>query len=307
MLKIIFAGIAVVLVPASVILAGLVALSLGVGYFKLHGDRAKECAMAFDWGGLVSGIIGGIHNRNDELSGREGARDEQANRDHQYRHFVEDRVTDAKNAGIHPLYALGANAPSFSPVQFPQSDAGFAADIGRAVNSFANRDALEKAQENAQEKHDVEIEVLRSEARKNDAVAQAAVDSVVARSNQPGTSPVKPGQISGKADEVVSARQGDPSLGAGMHPAMREYIVGEHGLKMRLPFTEEGPGESLENISWWQWPAIIQHNRSYYGDDWGTRFLSEFVFGNAPEYRQYPRSSPYSPSADEVGPYGSSR
>lgn len=49
---------------------------------------------------------------------------------------IQWRVEDAKKAGIHPLYALGANTTSFSPV--PVGDMGMAAagqHLGRAINT----------------------------------------------------------------------------------------------------------------------------------------------------------------------------
>ena len=49
------------------------------------------------------------------------------------------KVADAKAAGIHPLYALGANTTSFSPVSvgtpLASSLASMGQDVGRAINA----------------------------------------------------------------------------------------------------------------------------------------------------------------------------
>lgn len=51
---------------------------------------------------------------------------------------IQWKVKDAENAGIHPLYALGANTTSYSPVQVGSDYSGLASagqDIGRAVDA----------------------------------------------------------------------------------------------------------------------------------------------------------------------------
>lgn len=65
------------------------------------------------------------------------------------------KVEDARNAGIHPIYALGAPTHSFSPVSIgaqPGADMSMAnavnsmgQDIGRAVNSTRTADQREDA------------------------------------------------------------------------------------------------------------------------------------------------------------------
>lgn len=137
-----------------------------------------------DWGSMVSGLIGGIHNRSDELSGREEQTRQRELQQESLQHGVQWRVNDAKAAGIHPLFGLGANLPTFNPVTPVQSDTSFAQDIGRAVSSYANRGRQAKADALAMERHNAEIGVLRSEAARNDAVAEATVSSSLARAAQ---------------------------------------------------------------------------------------------------------------------------
>lgn len=52
---------------------------------------------------------------------------------------IQWKVKDAKAAGIHPLYALGANTVSYSPVNVGQPDLGaMGADIGQAIDRVSN-------------------------------------------------------------------------------------------------------------------------------------------------------------------------
>lgn len=61
------------------------------------------------------------------------------------KHGIRWRVEDAKAAGLHPLYALGANTASFSPVHVgarqPSAGAEFAAQMGQGLVSAGLRAA----------------------------------------------------------------------------------------------------------------------------------------------------------------------
>lgn len=48
------------------------------------------------------------------------------------------RVADAKAAGIHPLYALGASIPSYSPSTFIPGDSGRSRDYGGALRGLGD-------------------------------------------------------------------------------------------------------------------------------------------------------------------------
>lgn len=166
---------------------------------------------------------------------------------------IQWRVADAKKAGIHPLYALGANTTSFSP--FSVGDGGLGSsiasagqDIGRAlegamsksgsamVRKIATKQALERGQ--------LENDLLRSQIRKND---------------QPGSPPrvgnpiprPKPGSGSDRTDlsleaaiagqndsklvdktpnQVSTSQPGDSSTEAGVNPGIRWISIPNGGL-----------------------------------------------------------------------------
>lgn len=128
-------------------------------------------------GSLVSGIIGGIHNRSDVLSGREEQKFNRESQEDFQRTGIQHRVNDAKLAGIHPLFALNANLPSYSPSIPVQSDTSFARDIGQGIDNIAG-------QADAKRMQDAQLKVLESEANRNDAVAEQARMSAIGRGAQ---------------------------------------------------------------------------------------------------------------------------
>lgn len=221
------------------------------------------------------------------------------------------RVQDAKRAGLHPLYAIGASVTPGQASYQADSGAEFTSrmgqNLGRAASAAMDSDA--RAEQRAR------LKVLESEADKNFAMASAArseeqrlwlsqwtakplnldggglradplwglsSDVGVHRARSPegmgvGSSPPRPGQIKGKPDEVISARPGAPQVTAGTHSAFREYQV-TPTLKMQLPYSEEGPGEALENVPLYLWPSILSYNSQYYGRQFTDQF-GEFLMG----------------------------
>lgn len=196
------------------------------------------------------------------------------------------RVADARAAGVHPLFALGAQIQP-SPAQYIPAGGGISGggggasmDIPDAMSVETHRAALGESA--------ARTRLMNAQA--DDLVAQSAKASQEARDRQNAN--VQQDKIKLMADQMTSAQSRDPSVSAGRdHPAYREYVVTQWGLKMDLPYSEEGPSEALENVPFYLWPAIVQHNRAKYGDDWGTRFYQEFVLGKAPIYRPYPKRS----------------
>lgn len=216
-------------------------------------------------------------------------------------HGVRWKVEDAKAAGLHPLFALGGATTSYSPTSYVGDGGRDSGGLGEAISGMGqNVSRAVQAQETApqREQRVMGLQLQASQIRENDARA-LYYQNEAARSSQSGGGttafPVadlyaglRGNQIVSKPDEVKTTRSDDPSMTAGTHAAMQEYVMTPSGLKMRLPQSDEGPGEAMENVPWYLWPAMIQHNRSYYGGDWGTRFLKEFVLGKPPVYRQHP-------------------
>lgn len=232
---------------------------------------------------------------------------------------IQWRVADAKAAGIHPLYALGASTPSFSPSFVIPEGPDYGA-IGQNVARAAQAvlDPSEKAMNAAR------LKVLESEAEKNFAMASAAKSEEQRAWLSSWTSKGVPGlglDGSGlKADPFWAlssdvgmhrarsneAQMGDQvPLGAVSGPPGRVKAVpdevvsarrgapqlsaGSHpawqeyqvapGFRMQLPRSDEGPGEALENIPYMLWPSVLLHNRRYYGKDVFDRAFSRWMMG----------------------------
>jgi len=137
---------------------------------------------------------------------------------------IQWKVADAKAAGIHPLYALGAQTHSFAPVSIGDSlspaIANAGQDIGRAVNAVATGSertaGISKALEAlALERAGLENEVLRSQIRRNNGAGTPPPAPL------PGTQWLIPGQgettipdIPGTIVDKGLARSGvDPTAG----------------------------------------------------------------------------------------------
>lgn len=236
--------------------------------------------------GLASGINtgGGGWDASDSFSANAALQREFA------QHGIRWRVEDAKAAGVHPLYALGAGGAAAAPVSVmdaPQESwAGkMGQDLGRAVAS--QMDPMQRRLQEAQ------LKVLESEASKNNALALAAVGSRRAVSDQPGNAPAFPAPYGpGAFDEggmptlygpteilsqdaaqykpvSIESRRGDDfSMVAGTAaPAVQEFLLAP-GTPMLLP--SKDAAERLESLSesWELAYAFLQRGREQYGQEW---------------------------------------
>lgn len=143
--------------------------------------------MAFPFGALISGassLLGGLFSDNS------AAEAQQKNYEAQ-KEFAQQgirwKVEDAKAAGIHPLYAMGAPASSFSPsfvgstgVAGGLADAG--QDIGRAID--AGRTGSERADAYSKTVQDLQLTRLGLE---NELLA-----AQIRKVNQAGHPPSRP-------------------------------------------------------------------------------------------------------------------
>lgn len=112
-------------------------------------------------GGAIAGALGSI------LSPSPGV-------DHEYaKNFVRWRVKDAKKAGIHPLYALGAPAVGSSATVGAGGDGILDGlrDVGTAAHRIEQRELQKQASQRADAQADAEIAESRARARAADAQA----------------------------------------------------------------------------------------------------------------------------------------
>jgi len=172
------------------------------------------------------------------------------------------KVADAKAAGIHPLYALGANTTSFSPVSIGSpGGAGIAAagqDIGRAVNAMRTPDEKHEAYENA----------LRALQLRRGELENTLLASRIRVLNQPGTGPGLPGE---KLQDPQRTRTIRTPEG---------LVVSQPDMSDAQAF-EDRYGDIVQEIyglrSWWReigsqynWDAHTRRNMNRLRD-WGLR------------------------------------
>lgn len=123
---------------------------------------------------MLSALIPAAANLIGGLIGRKSARDANKENIAQQREFAQSgiqwRVADAKKAGIHPLYSLGAQTASFAPSSVGDPLGGAISDmgqnIGRAVDaaSTSGERVANKALFSLQlERAGLENELLRSQ------------------------------------------------------------------------------------------------------------------------------------------------
>lgn len=116
------------------------------------------------------------------------------------------RVEDAKKAGIHPLYALGASTPSYTPVsasfaQTPNTSMGAAMasagqDIGRAINATRTGGERSSAFDDTVRKFTIENMQLDTE------IKRATLASSIQRLNQQGNPPIPADSATGIVPEA---------------------------------------------------------------------------------------------------------
>lgn len=153
------------------------------------------------------------------------------------------KVEDAKKAGIHPLYALGANTNSFSPVaighETDNSQANMYSSMGqnisRAIQSTRTQEERDHANlQIASLKADVEGKTLDNQIRLNQLQKMQSVGPAF-----PGSQNFIPGQgdsglIKEKPFERIKTRPGSPHAEPGATPGLG-YEIQSDGSVVPIP------------------------------------------------------------------------
>lgn len=239
--------------------------------------------------GAGASLLGGYLNRESQ--------EEQVRRNEELqREFAQSgirwRVADAKAAGIHPLYALGATGQSYTPS--PIVSDGLAEGLANAGQNVGRAVA---AQETPSQRLMAEAQLANLAATAENQSAQAAYwrSQAALRSGPQVGAPMADEGFSMPEYQGVeqiwrhaSGKVGmssfplpaiDPYENQGvakaptagwstytMAPGLGPFNKGP--LRIDLPSSEEGLAESVEGISTWMWPAIAAHNLRRYGADW---------------------------------------
>lgn len=230
------------------------------------------------WGSLISAgasLAGGLLNRSAAQDAQQQTRENLDRQMQMQKDFAKSgirwRVEDARKAGIHPLYALGANTPQYTP-----SSATFAADnslgnsfaaagqdIGRAINSTRTGAERESAFTRSMQNLQLQNAGLDLEIKK--ATLASAVQRNIANRTPPG-----PGIASDSFDPFkvpeASKSEDRPPLMLG-------------GVRVRTPpttspmkawedqFGDDGPGSWLPQI------AVLGHTYGHNMFEYGRRFI----------------------------------
>lgn len=220
-------------------------------------------------------------------------------------HGVRWRVEDAKAAGLHPLYALGAQTSGFSPVTVMAPEDRSAEFKGRAVAEAGQSLGRAVAAQESPEQTLVRLAQLRlmeSEAEKNFALAsglrsEAVRASVTGRPDlgdpegyvRGDASFTRQGTLEGggidpqrdratyKPREITSRSSSDPSLTAFSSPGWDMHTIAKDGFSMLLPAGNsmqealESMSESKVILGW-----VIARNVEEWGQRWMVRFMKQY-------------------------------
>lgn len=183
------------------------------------------------------------------------------------------KVEDAKRAGIHPLYALGASTQGYSPSGVYTGDYGIA-DAAAHLGQGYERAQQAKMTKEERDKQDVRdaiqdmaaLEDLNQKRRMNDAQIRLA-NSEIFRNfalstnalRKTGLPPAMPGGLGGviagqgnsyatgqttpEISSVVTSEKGTPSVQAGSPPDVRFYRTLSGG---RAPLPTEDAGDAMD-------------------------------------------------------------
>ncbi len=195
---------------------------------------------------LISGgasLLGGLLNKSSSDKARKVAVAEAAAERKYQKEFAQKgirwRVEDAQEAGIHPLYAMGANLPTYSPspARIGSGDnsmgnalAQAGQDIGRAVSATATKPERDLALERAALQNkllEAQILKLTREGQTGPAFPSAGnpPGGMPGQGNFPSSVDVYPRQITASSPSNVGRQAGAP-------PGI-SYVMGSDG-KLRI-------------------------------------------------------------------------
>lgn len=128
------------------------------------------------------------------------------------------KVEDAKAAGVHPLYALGANTASFAPVSVGDTSMGTTlANVGQDIGSAINRTRTGNEKAAAQltslaiDKAGLENDLLRSQIARMNQTSSPGMPSGTASGPLAGQGDIQrlPSQIDASDPSNISRQAGD--------------------------------------------------------------------------------------------------
>lgn len=245
-------------------------------------------------GALASAVPTVVGSGLDYALGRMSQRQAELDTEYQMKHAIQWRVADAEKAGIHPLYAMGAQPVPGGPMQVGTNFDVAGQDVGRALSR--NFDPMMRARQLA------EIDLLHSQTKEAD-LRGDYFKSLIARESRDGSAlgvptlehhqldPSLTGRITVDPVRVPSTKTGKPYISAGVLPGYEERMIAP-GLPALLPSTEHVVAPEMLISS--MWPSVffawLKQNQNYYGGDWFKNFFEWRYMGRTPDIT---KTAPY--------------
>lgn len=241
-------------------------------------------------GGAALGALGSIAGGLISNESNEDAIERQVNFQREsMQNGIRWRVADAKAAGLHPLFALGANLPTPSPIvlgdQLGPAMAEASQNIGHALSKFSDQNARtrEMLENNLLYKQMEEIDARKAAILSDTAIKENQYYASLDAAGKPGLGVQPEGQVPNvpggqgmidlKPQDQYSAKPGT-GIVAGRHPAYQLYDL--NGRPIILPWTaSESPEEIISEMNPLTWAALLNRNRQFFGDAWFKGLMME--------------------------------
>lgn len=250
--------------------------------------------------GLLGGVASNLFQGKQQEEGY-------ANQREALQNSISWRVADARRAGIHPLYALGAQPMNISPIINQDN-------IGPAVQQMGQ--SISDVQKNAVTEHQkmmqfAEYQVLQSQMNRNDAEAELARTQAqriaternninppgLGVHNEMGQNPTGGGTgfYDVKAAEEISAKPDKAWSSAGKNPGYQLRYM-DNGLPMYLPIAEgDSPEETISEMHPLTWAGLLLRNSRIFGPGWMEDMVKSRYLGISPDraYKDNQRKRKY--------------
>lgn len=259
---------------------------------------------------ILGGLIGAEESEDNRHFAEETGRRNEALQREFARNGIQWRVADAKDAGLHPLFALGGAGATYTPsAQTIGTDNHLGRGIAEAGQNVS-RAMLASQTADQRALHAAQLAALEAQAQRDlahsqyylslaargptnppmangeDVVTDAygasvgpRTGSIDYRGTRIAASPIFADAIKLAPDDMVSRNSEHPERTAGRdHPSLREFNFGG-GFKVLLPASSSGGVP--EEIDATMLPVIIGANVRAYGARWLTDAMAFFT-GRAP-------------------------